>query len=176
MTAPPLVVRDAVEADFAAIQSIYAHHVATGMGSFEEEPPELDEMRRRHAEISAGDLPFLVADIDGRITGFAYAAPYRPRPAYRHTIEDSVYVSPAAQGGGHGRALLAELVNRCEALGYYQMIAVIGGSENHASIGLHGSMGFVEAGTLRSVGRKFGRWVDVVLMQRALAENHSGPE
>jgi phosphinothricin acetyltransferase len=161
-------VRPAGPQDLAAIQAIYAHHVLKGLASFEEEPPSLEEMRRRFEEILSRELPYLVADFGGAVAGYGYCAPYRARSAYRYALEDSIYVRPDAQGRGVGRALLAGLIRRCEALGYRQLIAVIGDSSHAASIGLHASQGFVRVGTLRSVGFKFGRWVDSVIMQRPL--------
>jgi len=161
-------VRPALPDDLAAIQAIYSHHVLTGLASFEEAPPPAAELGRRYDEVIAKKLPYLVADFGGTVAGFGYCAPYRARSAYRYALEDSVYVRPDAQGRGVGSALLAELIRRCEALGYRQLIAVIGDSGHAASIGLHVSQGFLRVGTLRSVGFKFGRWVDSVLMQRPL--------
>ncbi|HEY9530555.1 MAG TPA: GNAT family N-acetyltransferase [Burkholderiales bacterium] len=161
-------VRPALPDDLAAIQAIYSHHVLTGLASFEEASPPAAELGRRYDEVIAKKLPYLVADFGGTVAGFGYCAPYRARSAYRYALEDSVYVRPDAQGRGVGSALLAELIRRCEALGYRQLIAVIGDSGHAASIGLHVSQGFLRVGTLRSVGFKFGRWVDSVLMQRPL--------
>ena len=160
--------RPALPDDLPAIQAIYSHHVLTGLASFEEAPPSAAELGRRYDEVIAKELPYLVADFGGSVAGFGYCAPYRARSAYRYALEDSVYVRPDAQGRGVGSALLAELIRRCEALGYRQLIAVIGDSGHAASIGLHESQGFLRVGTLRSVGFKFGRWVDSVLMQRPL--------
>ena len=160
--------RPALPDDLAAIQAIYSHHVLTGLASFEEASPPAAELGRRYDEVIAKKLPYLVADFGGTVAGFGYCAPYRARSAYRYALEDSVYVRPDAQGRGVGSALLAELIRRCEALGYRQLIAVIGDSGHAASIGLHVSQGFLRVGTLRSVGFKFGRWVDSVLMQRPL--------
>jgi L-amino acid N-acyltransferase YncA len=168
-------VRDADPADIPALQRIYAHHVLTGFASFEETPPSVDEMARRHAAALAGGYPYLAAEIDGAIVGYAYAGPYRTRPAYRHTIEDSVYVAHDFAGRGIGRALLVALIARCEAGPWRQMIAVIGDSGNSASIGLHESLGFRHAGTLQAVGFKLGRWVDSVLMQRELNGGSATP-
>lgn len=162
------LVRPSAEADLAAVRRIYAHHVLHGLGSFEEEPPDLAEMTERRAGIVGRGLPYLVAEADGAVLGYAYAAPYRARIAYRFTVEDSVYVAPEATGRGLGRLLLAALVRDCEAWGARQMVAVIGDSGNLGSIRLHARAGFREAGTLRAVGLKFGRWVDTVLMQRPL--------
>lgn len=163
-------VRDAAPGDIAAIQSIYAHHVLHGLATFEEVPPSVDEMRRRYAHISGAGLPYLVAELDGAPAGYAYCALYRTRSAYRFTLEDSVYVRHDLLGRGLGSALLAELVRRAEALGYRQLVAVIGDSAHLASIALHARHGFLPVGTLRSSGFKFGRWVDSVLMQRPLGE------
>ena len=160
--------RPATPDDIDAIQAIYAHHVLKGLASFEEEPPSVAELRRRYDEVTGRGLPYLVADFGGRVAGYAYCTLYRTRSAYRYALEDSVYVRPDAQGRGIGKTLLGELIRRCEALGYRQIIAVIGDSANAASIGLHQSEGFLRAGTLRSVGFKLGRWVDSVIMQRPL--------
>jgi phosphinothricin acetyltransferase len=167
--------RLAVAADFPAIQAIYAHHVLHGLASFEEEPPAVDEMRRRHDEVVSRGLPWLVADFAGTVAGYGYCAPYRARSAYRYALEDSVYVREDMTGKGVGGALLAELVRRCEALGYRQIVAVIGDSANAASINLHAAFGFLRVGTLRSVGFKFGRWADSVLMQRPLGSGDGTP-
>jgi phosphinothricin acetyltransferase len=161
-------VRPATPEDIGAIRAIYAHHVLKGLASFEEEPPSETELRRRYDDVTGRGLPYLVADFGGLVAGYAYCTLYRTRSAYRYSLEDSVYVRPDAQGRGIGKSLLGELIRRCEALGYRQMIAVIGDSANAPSIGLHASEGFLRVGTLRSVGFKFGRWVDSVLMQRAL--------
>jgi phosphinothricin acetyltransferase len=145
--------------------------VLHGIASFEEEPPEQDEMQRRMNDISGRGLPYLVAEDrpgSGAILGFAYAAPYRARPAYRYTLEDSVYVLPGNGGRGIGSALLGVLIEICEGLGYRQMVAVIGDSDNAGSIRLHARHGFRDCGTLASVGFKHGRWVDSVFMQRPL--------
>ena len=163
-------IRAADIGDLPAVQAIYAHHVANSLGTFETEPPDLSEMRARHAGIAQAGLPYFAAELDGRIVGFAYANPFRPRAAYRSTVEDSIYVAPDAVGGGVGQALLNALIERCTALGLRQMLAVIGDSQNVASIGAHRACGFAYVGVLTSVGRKFDRWVDVVIMQRALGE------
>ena len=161
-------VRDAREADLEAVCGIYAHYVATSPATFEEVAPELDEIIRRWRAIRDLDLPYLVAELDGDVGGYAYAAPYRARSAYRYSVEDSIYINPSRQRLGVGGALLRELIARCEALGYRQMVAVIGDSGNSPSIGLHERCGFEHAGTLKAVGYKFDRWVDSVLMQRTL--------
>ena len=151
-----------------AIQAIYAYHVLHGLASFEEVPPDLEEMRRRFEEVTARGLPYLVAGNGTEVLGYGYCNRFRPRSAYRFSLENSVYIRADMHGKGLGKALLAALIERCTALGYRQMIAVIGDSGNIASIALHASLGFVRVGTLRSSGIKFGRWVDTVMMQRAL--------
>lgn len=162
-------VRDAVDTDLGAIQAIYAHHVLHGLASFEEVPPGVDELRARHAAVRAAGLPYLVAEVDGVVAGYAYATLYRPRSAYRHTVEDSVYVAQGMAGRGIGAALLAALIARCEAGPWRQMLATIGqGDGNVGSIALHECMGFTRIGALRSVGFKHGQWLDTVLMQRPL--------
>ena len=162
------IVRPSTDEDLAGIQVIYAHHVLHGLGSFEETPPDAAEMARRRAEILGRGLPYLVAELEGAVVGYAYAGAYRPRPAYRHTVENSVYVAAGQAGRGIGRALLADLIVRCAATGARQMIAVIGDSGNVGSIALHAAQGFAYSGLLRAVGFKHGRWVDSVIMQRAL--------
>lgn len=163
-----VTIRASAQADVRAIAAIYAHHVRNGLASFEIVPPDDAEIARRRDSILARGLPYLVAELGRRIAGYAYAAPYRERPAYRYTLEDSVYIDPWAARQGVGRALLDSLIGTCAALGYRQMVAVIGDSANAASIGLHEACGFVRTGLLPSVGFKLGRWVDSVLMQRAL--------
>jgi L-amino acid N-acyltransferase YncA len=165
-----IAIRKFTSDDLEAVTRIYAHHVLHGTATFEETAPSREEMGRRYDKIRALGLPWLIAAAEGTVAGYAYAAPFRERSAYRFTLEDSVYVDPAHHRRGAGRALLAELIARCETLGYRQMIAAIGDSGNHASIALHGALGFREAGVYRTVGMKFGRWLDVVLMQRSLGE------
>lgn len=175
-TAPlPVVIRDATEADMEAVQAIYAFYVTRTAASFEEIPPDVEEMKRRRAAVLARGLPYLVADDDGEVLGYAYAGAFRTRSAYRYTIEDSIYVAPFVVRRGIGRALLAELITRCTALGFRQMIGVIGDSANQGSIGVHRSLGFRQEGVLRGVGLKFGRWVDVVIMHRPLAGEDEEP-
>ena len=164
----PLLVRPSTPADLDAARDIYTHAVIQGTGTFEVEVPDAAEMSRRRGDVLSKGLPWLVAEEHGRVLGYAYANHFRPRPAYRFSVEDSVYLHPEAQGRGVGRALLAELVARCQAAGARQMLAVIGDSGNHASIGVHRALGFERCGLLQAVGWKFGRWLDVVLMQRAL--------
>jgi len=167
---PPFAIRAADSGDMARAQQIYAIHVLRGTASFEEEPPDHDEMCRRREAVLATGLPYLVAHRDGAILGFAYATRYRPRSAYRYTAEDSVYVDPAAIGGGIGKALLGQVLELSAAAGYREMIAIIGDSGNDASIGLHRALGFRHVGTFTQVGLKFGRWLDTVLMQRSLID------
>ena len=170
-----MLIRPARETDLPAIQAIYAHHVLTSSASFELVPPDESEMLQRYRTIVGGGHPYLVAEDGATVQGYAYAGPYRARPAYRHTIEDSIYVAPAAVGRGVGRALLTRLVEQCEAGGWCQLLAVIGDSANSASIALHAALGFRHAGTLHAVGWKFGRWVDSVLMQRPLGAGSGAP-
>src|SRR5258708_24885866 len=158
-----------------AVQAIYAPHVLHGLASFEEEPPPLEEIRRRYDDVLKRGLPWLAADFGGVLAGYGYCAPYRSRTAYRYALEDSVYVRHGSEGRGVGTALLDALIQRCEALGYRQLVAVIGDSANAASINLHASFGFLRVGTLRSVGFKFGRWVDSALMQRPLGPGDATP-
>ncbi len=164
------LVRDAADGDMGAVQAIYAEHVRTGLASFEDAPPDVDEMARRRAAVLELGLPYRVADYEGTVKGFAYAGPYRHRPAYRYSLENSVYVASDALRLGLGRLLLADLIERCTALGYRQMVAIIGDSQNQASINLHARLGFQTTGALTSVGFKFGRWVDSVIMQRPLGD------
>lgn len=164
------LIREAADADMPQIQAIYAHHVLHGLASFEEAPPSVDELRARRQGVLALGLPYLVAVAGDRIAGYAYATLYRTRPAYRHTIENSVYVREGEGGRGVGSALLQALIDRCAAGPWRQMIAVIGDRDNAASIGLHAKHGFRHVGTLGAVGFKFGRWVDSVLMQRELGD------
>jgi phosphinothricin acetyltransferase len=161
-------IRPAALTDVPAIARIYAHAVDTGTASFELTPPDEAEMTRRMSGLLDGGFPYLVAEMDGAIAGYAYAGPYRARPAYRFTVEDSVYVAPEAQGRGIGGALLPVLVDESAARGFRQMVAVIGDSEQAGSIALHARCGFYYVGTFPNVGFKFGRWLDTVLMQRAL--------
>jgi L-amino acid N-acyltransferase YncA len=163
-------IRPATPADIPAIARIYGHAVAHGTASFEFEPPSEAEMARRMRELTDNGFPYLAAEIDGRFAGYAYAGLYRMRPAYRFTLEDSVYVAPEAQERGVGRALLAALIEAASVRGFRQMIAVIGDSGQTASIALHAALGFAYIGTLPSTGFKFGRWLDTVLMQRALGD------
>jgi L-amino acid N-acyltransferase YncA len=161
-------IRPAQASDLAAITRIYDHAVRHGTASFEIEPPDEREMARRYEALRAGGYPYLVAELNNEIMGYAYAGPHRARPAYRWSVEDSVYIAPASQRRGIGRALLERLIAEAEAGGFRQMIAVIGDSANAASIELHRTAGFRMVGTFDNVGFKFGRWLDSVLMQRTL--------
>jgi L-amino acid N-acyltransferase YncA len=168
-------IRAVAPGDIAAIARIYADAVRIGTATFEVEPPDETEMARRLRTLVAGDYPYLVAERSGAIAGYAYAGPYHLRPAYRWTVEDSVYLDPQFQGQGIGRLLLRELLADAEARGFRQMIALVGDSANAASIALHAAAGFQRVGTLQSVGFKHGRWLDVVVMQRPLGSANSSP-
>ena len=173
----PVNIRDGSEQDMEAVQRIYAHHVTTGLATFEETPPSTDELATRRASVLEFGLPYLVATRDDEVLGYSYATPYRARPAYRYTVEDSVYLDHAHTGQGIGRLLLTELIARCEAGRWRQMIGIVGDSGNTASIALHRKMGFELVGTLEAVGFKFGRWVDTVVLQRALSDgSHTLPD
>lgn len=175
MQAPPTLVRPSEFADLPAITAIYAWNVDHGSGSFEIGAPDAAEMARRRDAVLGNGLPWLVVERAGSVAGFAYANWFRPRIAYRFCVEDSVYLAPDAQGHGLGRPLLAELIARCEARGARQMLAVIGDAANRASIGLHRALGFEPAGVLRASGWKFDRWLDVVILQRALGPGAATP-
>jgi L-amino acid N-acyltransferase YncA len=168
MSADGVVIRPSRETDLTEVAAIYGYHVLHGAASFEEVPPDPVELASRRRDILARGLPYLVAERSGRVLGYCYAGPYRTRSAYRFTVEDSIYIDQVEAGRGLGRTLLAALLDRCTELGYRQMIAVIGGSDTWPSIRLHAALGFTRAGLLPAVGFKFGRWVDIVLMQRAL--------
>ena len=167
---PSAEIRPATEADLPAVTHIYHHAVCHGTATFELIPPDLTEMTRRFRALMDGGFPYLVAAVEGRVIGYAYAGPYRPRPAYRFTVENSVYLEPAIHRRGIGLQLMQRLIAECEQRGYRQMIAVIGDSANAGSIGVHSKTGFQMIGTHPSVGLKFGRWLDTVMMQRALGE------
>ena len=167
---PSLEIRPTVAADLAAITEIYAHEVREGTATFELVPPDPAEMTRRFQVLMDGAFPYLVAELDGSVVGYAYASSYRPRPAYRFTVENSVYLRPQVHRRGIGRQLLERLIAECGTRGFRQMIAVIGDSANTASVGVHARCGFQMIGTHPSVGLKFGRWLDTVMMQRALGE------
>ena len=161
-------IRPATPADIAAITRIYAEAVRHGTASFELEPPDETEMAHRFRSLLDGGYPYLAAELDGTVVGYAYAGPYRPRPAYRFSVEDSIYIDPSAQRRGIGRALLERLIADATGLGFRQMIAVIGDSSQTPSIELHRALGFRLIGAIENVGFKFDRWLDTVLMQRAL--------
>src|SRR6476646_4672592 len=163
-------IRSATEADLPFVTGIYTHAVLHGTATFELIPPDLAEMTRRFRALMDGGFPYLVASLDGRVVGYAYAGPYRPRPAYRFTVENSVYLQPSIHRRGIGLLLMQRLILECEARGYRQMIAVIGDSANADSIGVHTRTGFQMIGTHPNVGLKFGRWLDTVMMQLALGE------
>lgn len=164
----PVLIRPSTPADLPAIADIYGWNVLHGTGTFELEAPDLAEMARRRDDVLSKGLPWLVAERDSQVLGYAYANHFRPRRAYRFCLEDSIYLAAAAQGQGIGRLLLAELLSQCEARGARQMLAVIGDSANAGSIGVHRTLGFEQTGLIRSAGWKFDRWLDVVMMQRAL--------
>lgn len=175
MTLPALLIRPSTPADLPAITTIYAEAVQHGTGTFELDPPDAAEMARRRDDVLAKGLPWLVAERAGQVLGYAYANHFRPRPAYRFCLEDSIYLHPDARGQGVGKLLLTELLGRCEAAGARQMLAVIGDSANAGSIGVHTALGFTHTGVLKASGWKFGRWLDVVLMQRALGNGDQTP-
>ena len=170
-----LTIRPAGAADIPAITRIYAHAVLYGSASFELEPPDEAEMARRHRALVDGGYPYLVAERDGAVVGYAYAGPYRARPAYNWTVEDSIYIDTSVHGRGIGRALIERLISESEARGYRQIIAVIGDSKQAASIALHRRAGFRLVGNFENVGFKHGRWLDSVLMQRALGDGATTP-
>lgn len=172
---PPLLVRASVDADLDAVTGIYGWNVQHGTGTFELDAPDRAEMARRRDDVLARGWPWLVAEREGRVLGYAYANVFRPRAAYRWCVEDSIYLAADAVGQGVGSALLAELVARCEEAGARQMIAVIGDSANGGSVGVHRRLGFEHSGTLRAAGWKFGRWLDVVMMQKTLGAGATRP-
>lgn len=167
------VIRDATERDIAEITAIYAHAVRHGTATYELEPPDEEEMLRRMRQIGQDGFPYLVADKDGDIAGYAYGNHFRTRRAYRFLVEDSVYIAPDRQGAGHGRELLDALIVRCETLGFRQMLAVIGGSDHAPSIRLHERCGFQKVGCITASGFKHGRWLDTLFMQRSLGEGNA---
>jgi phosphinothricin acetyltransferase len=170
-----LIIRDSLDADLPAITAIYGHAVRTGTASFEYDPPDLPEMTRRRADVLAKNFPYLIAEQNGTVAGYAYANTYRARPAYRFSVENSIYIAPDRQGTGIGRQLLPALLQRCEALGLRLVIAVIGDSASLPSIRLHASCGFTHAGSLPKVGWKHGNWLDTVFMTRALGPGAIAP-
>lgn len=172
---PKMIVRQSRDSDIPAITAIYSYHVQNGTASFEIEPPDAAEMRRRRIAVIESGLPYLAAEMDGALVAYAYASAYRPRAAYRFTVEDSIYVDPGHIGRGIGSVLLPALIAACEQARLRQMVAIIGDVGNSASIRLHERCGFRHAGVLHSVGFKFGRWVDTILMQRRLGAGDSRP-
>ncbi|WP_192458115.1 GNAT family N-acetyltransferase [Musicola keenii] len=165
-----IVIEEAGAEHIATIYQIYRHHVLHGIATFETEPPDEQEMAHRVDKVRQAGLPWLVATEHGHVLGYCYLSPYRPRYAYRFTLEDSIYLAPECAGRGLGKRLLQAALERVRQLGYRQVVAVVGNSDNQASLGVHRSLGFEMVGTLRSVGMKHGRWVDTVIMQRALGE------
>jgi L-amino acid N-acyltransferase YncA len=170
-----LTIRPSQDADLPAITAIYAHHVLHGTGTFETTPPSESEMAARRADVLAKGLPYLVAEDGGQLLGYAYCQWFKPRPAYRFSAEDSIYLHPDAAGRGIGKQLLAELAARAEAAGIRKLIAVIGDSRNAGSIGVHRACGFEPAGSFKSCGWKFGQWLDIVLMEKPLGEGDRTP-
>ena len=170
-----LIIRPSRDDDVATLASFYIDSVRTDTASWEYDPPDVAEFTRRRAEVLARGYPFFCAELDGAPVGYAYASAYRARIGYRFVVEDSIYVDPAFKGRGIGGKLLMTLIDECTRLGYRQMVAVIGDSANLGSIGVHRRCGFADAGTLKSAGWKFGRWLDVVLMQRPLGLGDTAP-
>jgi len=166
-------IRPSRDEDIPAITAIYTHHVLHGTGTFETEPPSAADMTARRADVLSKKLPYLVAERDGQVLGFAYCNWFKPRPAYRFSAEDSIYLADAARGQGLGGQLLSALSGAAEAVGVRKLIAVIGDSANAGSIGVHRSQGFTHVGVLKDCGWKFGQWLDVVLMEKALGEGSS---
>ncbi|WP_296508880.1 GNAT family N-acetyltransferase [Rhodoferax sp.] len=168
-------IRPSIESDIPAITAIYAHHVLTGTGTFETTPPTEDDMKGRRADVLSKALPYLVAEVDGKVIGFAYCNWFKPRPAYRFSAEDSIYLAPEAHGKGLGTLLLTELMAQAERCGVRKLIAVIGDSANLGSIGVHTRCGYRHAGVIEACGWKFERWLDIVLMEKSIGAGHSTP-
>jgi L-amino acid N-acyltransferase YncA len=168
-------IRSSADEDLPAITAIYAHHVLHGTGSFETEPPSLADMSARRADVLSKGLPYLVAELDGKVAGFAYGNWFKPRPAYRYSVEDSIYMAPDVQRKGLGRPLMAELLARFEAAGIRKVMAVIGDSANAGSVGIHLAFGFTQVGIIDSCGWKFGAWRDIVIMQKTLGAGDTQP-
>ena len=169
------LIRPSRDEDLPAIAAIYAHHVLHGTGSFETDPPGVADMGARRADVLSKGLPYLVAEQDGTIAGFAYCNWFKPRPAYRYSVEDSVYLAPDLQRRGLGRALLTELLTRCEATGIRKVMAIVGDSANAGSVGVHLALGFTQVGVIESCGWKFGAWRDIVIMQKTLGAGDTQP-
>ena len=172
---PMTLIRPSLDADLPAVTAIYAHHVLNGTGTFETEAPSLADMLARRADVLAKGLPYLVAEEAGRVVGFAYGNWFKPRPASRFSVEDSIYLAPDQHGKGLGRLLLTELLVRCEAAGIRKVIAVIGDSANAGSVGVHRALGFAQVGIIESCGWKFGAWRDIVIMQKTLGAGDTAP-
>ncbi len=169
------LIRDSRDEDLPTLTGIYAHHVLRGTGTFETEPPSVADMGARRADVLAKGLPYLVAEEAGVVVGFAYGNWFKPRPAYRYSVEDSIYLAPDLQRKGLGRALLAELLARCEAAGIRKIMAIIGDSANAGSVGLHRALGFTQVGIVESCGWKMGAWRDIVIMQKTLGAGDTLP-
>lgn len=169
------LIRPSRNEDLDTITRIYAHHVLHGTGTFETTPPTPEEMAGRRSDVLDRGLPWLVIEVDGQVKGFAYGNWFKPRPAYRYSVEDSIYMDPGATGKGLGRLLLTELLTQCERAGVRKVMAVIGDSANTGSIGLHRALGFEQAGVVPSCGWKFGRWLDIVLMHKSIGQGDSTP-
>lgn len=169
------LIRPSQDEDLAAITRIYAHHVLHGTGTFETTPPTEGEMAGRRADVLGKGLPWLVIEVDGQVMGFAYGNWFKPRPAYRYSVEDSIYMAPESAGKGLGKLLLTELLAQCERAGVRKVMAVIGDSANAGSIGVHKALGFEQVGVVQSCGWKFGRWLDIVLMQKSIGLGDSIP-
>ncbi|WP_372824229.1 N-acetyltransferase family protein [Polaromonas sp.] len=169
------LIRPSREEDLPAITAIYAHHVLHGTGTFETEPPSAADMAARRADVLSKGLPYLVAEEAGSVVGFAYGNWFKPRPAYRYSVEDSIYLAPDLSGKGLGRALLSELLARCESAGIRKIMAIIGDSANAGSVGLHRALGFTQVGVVESCGWKFGAWRDIVIMQKTLGAGDTSP-
>ena len=168
-------IRPSLESDVPTITAIYAHHVVNGTGTFETTPPTESEMAARRADVLGKGLPYIVMEDAGRVVGYAYCQWFKPRPAYRFSAEDSIYMHPDAAGKGLGRELLGELVREAEAVGVRKLIAVIGDSGNKGSVGVHRALGFTHAGTIQSCGWKFERWLDIVIMEKAIGDGDRTP-
>ena len=169
------IIRQSLQADIPAITAIYAHHVLNSTGTFETEAPSEQDMSNRRADVLAKGLPYLVAVDQNDVVGFAYGNWFKPRPAYRYSVEDSIYLAPDQQGKGLGRALLAELIARCEAVGIRKVMAIVGDSANTGSVGVHVALGFEQVGKIQACGWKFGAWRDIVIMQKTLGLGDSQP-
>jgi L-amino acid N-acyltransferase YncA len=170
-----LLIRPSRDQDIPAITAIYAHHVLHGTGTFETEAPGINDMAARRSDVLSKGLPFLVAEEDGKVAGFAYGNWFKPRPAYRYSVEDSIYLAPGLQRKGLGRALLAELLTRCEAVGIRKVMAIIGDSANAGSVGVHRALGFTQVGIVEACGWKLGAWRDIVIMQKTLGPGSTEP-